>query len=271
VLQLKTARRVIPRGGGPIRERLGRPDERLVFVIGCPRSGTTFLGGAVGTLPGFVDLGEVHALKASIPELAALPPEEAAPRIRRLLDATRRIGLVGARRAVEQTPETSFVARAAALAFPEAAFLHIVRDGRDVVCSLLERGWLSGGREGTDDAGLPYGAEPRFWVEAGRREEFTVVSDARRAAWAWRRYVGAARALGDRAVDVRYERLSSDPGTVAAELAERLGVDADPLATRLAQAHAASVGRFRTELGPDRLADVEDEAGALLAELGYVD
>ena len=52
-------------------------------------------------------------------------------------------------------------------AYPEARAVHIVRDGRDVVCSLLERGWLAAGRAGVDDADLPYGARARFWVEPG--------------------------------------------------------------------------------------------------------
>jgi hypothetical protein len=269
VLQLKTAQRVIRTGGGSLRERFGAADERLVFVIGCPRSGTTFLGRSIGALPGFVDLGEVNALKAAIPELAALPPENAAPRIRRLLGGTRRLSLVGSRRAVEQTPETAYVAHAVAQAFPQATILHIVRDGRDVACSLLERGWLSAGRTGADDAGLAFGAEPRFWVEPGREEAFRAASDARRAAWAWRRYVSAARALGDRAVELRYERLSAEPDAVAAELAASLGIEAAPLAKRLRRAHGTSVGRFRMELSPEQRADVEAEAGPLLRELGY--
>jgi hypothetical protein len=268
-LQLKTAQRVVRTGGGSLRERFGAADDRLVFVLGCPRSGTTFLGRSLGALPGFVDLGEVKALKAAIPEFAAQPPETAAPRIRALLTATRRLSMVGSRRAVEQTPETAFVGEGVARAFPAATILHIVRDGRDVVCSLLERGWLSAGREGADDAGLPYGAEARFWVEPGREAEFRSASDARRAAWAWRRYVGAARGLGERAVELRYERLSSDPDGVADDLAERLGIDAAPLAERLLRAHGTSVGRFRTELSADQLADVEAEAGPLLRELGY--
>jgi Sulfotransferase family len=267
-LQLRTAGRVALRGGG-LRERLGRPDERMVFVIGSPRSGTTFVGRALGSLPGFVDLGEVAPLKAAIPELAGASPSEAAPVLRRILVATRRLGLVGSRRAVEQTPETAFVAETAALAFPEARFVHAVRDGRDVVCSLLERGWLSGGRAGRDDAGHPYGAEPRFWVEAERRAEFRAASDARRAAWAWRRYVSAARALGERAFELRYERLAVQPALVAAELAAHLGVEREPVARALEAAHSSSVGRFRSELEPAQLDDVVAEAGALLAELGY--
>jgi Sulfotransferase family len=268
-LQLRTAQRVVRVGGGSLRERFGAADERLVFVLGCPRSGTTFLGRSLGALPGFVDLGEVKALKAAIPELSALPPETAAPRIHRLLAGTRRLSLVGSRRAIEQTPETAFVEEAVARAFPSATILHIVRDGRDVACSLLERGWLSSGRTGTDDAGLPYGAEPRFWVEPGREDEFRAATDARRAAWAWRRYVGAGRGLGERAVELRYERLSAEPDAVAVELAERLGIESAPLAERLRQAHGSSVGRFRTDLSAEQLADVESEAGPLLRELGY--
>jgi hypothetical protein len=63
VLHLKSAKRLArPRS---LRQALGSPDERLVFVLGSPRSGTTFLAGTIGSLPGFVDLGEVAAVKAA--------------------------------------------------------------------------------------------------------------------------------------------------------------------------------------------------------------
>jgi hypothetical protein len=270
VLHLRTARRLARRGGPALRDRFGPLDERLVFVIGSPRSGTTFLGRSIGSLRGFVDLGEVAPHKASIPELVVLPAEAAAARIRRTLAVARRLGLVGSLRPVEQTPETAFVAEAAALAFPSARFVHIVRDGRDVVCSLLDRGWLSQGRGGGDDAGLPYGAEPRFWVEPQRLEEFRTTSDARRAAWAWRTYVQAARSLGGRAHEIRYERMVSNPDAVATELATFLDVPASELGRALRGAHDESVGRFRRDLTAEQLADVESEAGKLLAELDYL-
>ncbi len=240
----------------------------MVFVLGSPRSGTTFLGRSLGSLPGFVDLGEVTPLKASIPELAALPAGEAAIRIRRILSVTRRFGLVGSLRAVEQTPETAFVAEAVVLALPEARLVHIVRDGRDVVCSLLERGWLRAERRGEDDAGHLHGAAARFWVEEERRAEFARVSDARRAAWAWRRYVTAARAASG-ALEIRYERMARDPDGAASELAGFLEAPVDPLAQALREAHSESVGRFRTDLGREELTDVIAECGPLLRELGY--
>jgi len=242
------------------RPRLGR-EERLVFVVGCPRSGTTFLGRAIGGLPGFVDFGEVTPWKAALPE------GPSADDLRRILERIRRIGLARGLRGVEQTPETAHVLGAALEAYPQALAVHSLRDGRDVVCSLLERGWLNANKDGRDDARLAYGAEPRFWVEPERWEEFAQVSDARRCAWAWRRYVEAVRTVNarDRLLEVRYEGLA----TVADQLAEFLGVNATPTHRALDGFRDSSIGRWKSELTPEQIADVEAEAGPLLRELGY--
>ena len=238
-------------------------DERLVFVVGCPRSGTTFTGSAIGSLPGFVDLDEVTPLKAALPRLAALPADTAARELRAIVERVRLLGLARGLRGVEQTPETSFVLPAARRAYPAALAVHVLRDGRDVVCSLLERGWFRAAHGGADDAGHAYGEHPRFWVEEERRGEFSRVSEARRAAWAWRRYVTAACAAP---LELRYESLLAD----AQRLAPALDVDADALAAAFRPFHTESVGRWRTDLSPRQLHDVEAEAGDLLAELGYV-
>jgi hypothetical protein len=270
-LQLRVAKRLTLRRGATIGERFGALDDRLVFVVGCPRSGTTFLAGAIGSLPGFVDLGEVAPVKASVPELVALPSEEAARRLHRTLVVARRVGLVGAVRGVEQTPEMAFLVDAAARAYPQARIVHIVRDGRDVACSLLARGWLSSTRTDADDAGLRFGAHTRFWVEPSRDAEFAQVSDARRTAWAWRRYVTAAREAEATVYELRYEQLVDDPDTAAHGLATYLGTQPAALAAALRAAHAESVGRHRTDLTPEQLADVMAEAGDVLRELGYTE
>ena len=269
-LQLRVARRLAPRRGASLSERLGRLDDRLVFVVGSPRSGTSFLAGALGSLPGFVDLGEVAPLKAAVADLVALRPAEAARRLRRLLAISRRVGLVGSVRAVEQTPEVVFLLDAVALAYPDARIVHLVRDGRDVVCSLLEKGWLSANRSGEDDAGIAFGPYPRFWVEEERRDEFVTTSDARRAAWAWRRYVSGARSTRAESFELRYERLAEDPSAVSADLAAYVGASQDELETVLRPAHSTSVGRHRRDLSEEQLTDVLAEAGDLLRELGYV-
>ncbi len=243
------------------RGLLGR-EERLVFVVGCPRSGTTFTGSAFGSLEGFVDLDEVTPLKAALPRLAGLPEPEAARELRTILERVRLLGLARGLRGVEQTPETSFVLGAALAAYPQATAVHVVRDGRDVVCSLLERGWFRASRGDADDAGHAYGAQPRFWVEPERRDEFARVSEARRAAWAWRRYVEAASRAP---LELRYETLRDG----AVQLAEELEVPAAGLARAFAGFHGESIGRWRDELTAEQLADVEAEAGETLQALGY--
>jgi hypothetical protein len=261
-LYAASSARIAPRA---LRKRRFRGGGML-FVLGSPRSGTTFLASAIGEQPDVVDLDEVAPLKAAIPHLVTLPPEEAAPPLRRTLELVRLLSLSFGVRGVEQTPETAFVLEAALRAYPDARAVHVVRDGRDVVCSLLERGWLNATRGGADDAGLAYGAHPRFWVEPERVEEFARVSDARRCAWAWRRYLTAARAVRDaRVLEVRYETLRES----ATQLAEHLGLDSGRLDASLAQTFTTSVGRWRRDLDAQQLADVEAEAGPLLAELGY--
>jgi hypothetical protein len=262
-----TAARVARRARG--KRFLGGREERLVFVVGSPRSGTTFVGGALGSQPGFVDLGEVPLLKAAVPQLVACPVEEQARAIRRIVQTVRNLALARGLRAVEQNPETSFVLAGALQAYPSAKAVHMIRDGRDVVCSLIERGWLRPGREGADDANQAYGAHARFWVEPERREEFARASEATRAAWVWRRYVTAVRSAPDRTIEVRYESLAADPAGEADRVAQALDADPAPLRAAFGRVHADSVARWRTDLTAEQLADVETEAGDLLAELGY--
>jgi len=257
--------RIARRGG---LRPLGR-EERLVFVVGSPRSGTTFTGRALGSQPGFVDLDEVTPLKAALPRLAAASPEQAGPQLRRIVERVRTLGLVRGLRGVEQTPETAFVLRAALDAYPQAVAVHVIRDGRDVVCSLLERGWLRGDRGGGDDARQAYGAHARFWVEPERRAEFERASEARRAAWAWRRYVTAAQGVPERTVELRYEALVGNPHAEADRIAAALGAEAEPLRRAFAEVHSSSVGRWRRDMTAEQIAEVEAEAGGLLAQLGY--
>ena len=264
----RTVARVAQRG---LRERGGDPElatERVVFVVGSPRSGTTFLAGAVGAQTGFVDLGEVKPLKANVDRWMSLAEEEAARELRSTVEWVRRLAFVRDLRPVEQTPELSFVVGAAVRAYPQSTVLHIIRDGRDVVCSLLAKGWLRE-REGHDDARKPFGVHPRAWVEPDRRDEFTHAREAARAAWAWRRYVSAARAAPAHTLEVRYEDIAADPGAAAALIAARLETDPEPLAEALAAVHSRSVGRWRRDLTAEQVADVEGEAGPLLRDLGY--
>ncbi len=208
-------------------------------------------------------------LKAALPALVGVPEDEAARRIRQILERVRRLALARRIRAVEQTPEMSFFLTPALAAYPQARAVHIVRDGRDVAASLIDRGWLSDARPGADDAGLGYGAHARFWVEQARIDEFAGASEATRAAWTWRQYVTAARRGSDRVLEIRYEVLAEDPTGTAAAVAAHLGSDPAPLHDAFANVHARSVGRWRETLSDDQVADIEREAGPLLRSLGY--
>ena len=236
-------------------------NDRLVFVVGSPRSGTTFLAGAVGSLPGFVDLGEVAPLKAAVPTLAALDPEEAARRLRRTLSVARRAGLVGSIRPVEQTPEVAHLLRAVPIAYPEARIVHMIRDGRDVVCSLLEKRWLRSQQSAADDAGVAYGSYARFWVEPDRREEFERASDARGS-------VGLAplpdRSSLLRGFDHTRSATSGWPRALGTWRRSSLRTSRRPSEIsprRSGASHAESVGRWRRDLDEPQLADVMDGAG----------
>jgi Sulfotransferase family len=247
-----------------------RNETKLVFVVGSPRSGTTFLAGALGEHDGVVDLGELQPVKAAIPELAALPDDEAARRLRRIVDRVRTLGLSRHLRAVEQTPEVVFVVQAALEAYPDATAIHIVRDGRDVACSLLERGWLSATRGGADDVRAAYGNHPRWWVEPDRLDEFRATSEARRAAWVWRTHVEAGRSVRHpRLLELRYEDLARDPAEGADRIGAHTGLARNELLAALGRVHGRSVGRWQNDLDAAQLADVEAEAGALLRELGF--
>jgi hypothetical protein len=252
-------------------------DERPVFVVGSPRSGTSFTAATIGRVRGFADLGELRPLKRLIPVLAAEPTSEAARRIRSIVSRAQRFGQVAGLRAIEQTPESTFLVPAIARAFPDGKFLHLVRDGRDVAASLVGLGWLRSRLDRTvvDEVGQPLDEQTRFWVEAARAAEFPTASEATRAAWVWRRYETTARAhldvLPGRVFEIRYERLVTDPETVSRELACFLDLPdrAQEFADAFAGAVTTSQGRWRKDLAPDQLGDVLAEAGDLLADLGY--
>jgi hypothetical protein len=77
--------------------------------------------------------------------------------------------------------------------------------------------------------------------------------------------VSAARRGGERTLEIRYESLADAHDA----LADHLEVSSAAVKQALEGAHDQSVGRFRRDLSPEQLEDVEREAGPLLRELGY--
>lgn len=270
---LRSSRRSWRVNGVKPMRAVARADEGTVFIVGSPRSGTSFVAEVLGSVPGFADLGELRPLKRVIPELAAQPTALAAERVRRIILTAQRLGLSTGLRGIEQTPESTYLLPALAEAFPQARIIHMVRDGRDVASSLIGLGWVRSSNR-VDEAGQAFGTHARFWVETDRRAEFEQASDATRAAWVWRRYETTAMAnlvaLADQAITVNYENLVQDPQAVAGRLAKFLGTSSTAAVVDAFSATTSrAMGRWRTDLAPDQLRDVIDEAGPLLEELGY--
>jgi hypothetical protein len=252
-----------------------------VFVLGAPRSGTTFLGSCIGALPEVSYHFEPRVTKAAARQV--YDGTWSQQRAARVFRTSYRLLMLaagdGGRRFVEKNPENCFVVPFLTRTFPDARFVQIIRDGRDVAVSHAEKPWLSATSAGTGQrgrGGQAWGPWARWWVEPERAAEFTAASDLTRTAWSWRRFTESARnALAElppeRVLTVRYEDLVTRPEEAAATIAAFFGhpdVPA-PLREALAKADPGSVGRWRSVLDADGLADVEREAGALLRELGY--
>jgi hypothetical protein len=81
--------------------------------------------------------------------------------------------------------------------------------------------------------------------------------------------VSAVRAVPERVVELRYEALVTQPAVEAERVAAALAGNPAALAGAFGRSHASSLGRWRRDLTGEQVRDVEDEAGELLAELGY--
>jgi hypothetical protein len=163
-------------------------------------------------------------------------------------------------RAGDKTPAYVMQLPLLARSFPEARFLHLIRDGREVALSLAEVSWGPGN---VLDAALQW----RERVERGRR--------------------GAAKVPQDRYLEARYERLVAEPDAALGEVAAFFDLSFDPAMLehgdrapermpRAGREHERSFSEprpglrdWRTEMPRDDLEAVEAAVGDLLEVLGY--
>jgi len=226
---------------------------KQVFIVGMPRSGTTWVMWLLARHPGIVALqqsGMILPLKRmedwwledhrfTSPSAGGAEPSPYSMRSStgvlehgELLEQCRILGqrvidrvaraTPGTLAVVEQTPEhVEFVPFIRSL-FPEAYFLHVVRDPRAVYSSMRTAlcTWASPG-------GFPSGP-----VHIAR---------------AWETYVKLGRGIGeqtDRHANVRYEDLMADPEAELARLGEWLGIEASA-SERAAAVEACSIDKLR--------------------------
>ena len=223
-------------------DSLGR--NPYLFVVGCPRSGTTLLQRVLDAHPDLSVVNEAqfvprvlahHGLDGDAPLTQSMVAEVRSYRrfarldlgekavaraasasatysqfVARLYDAV--ASQQGTPFAGEKTPDYVRFLTLLDRLFPWARFVHLVRDGRDVALSLLE--WAAGGK-GPGRYALwqedPIATSALWWsaqVTAGRRD--------------------GARIGANRYHEVRYEALVADPAAEAAQLASFLDLPYSP-------------------------------------------
>jgi hypothetical protein len=149
--------------------------------------------------------------------------------------------------------------------FPEAKYVHLIRDGRDAAVSFLQ---------------MPEGVVTRTWAHPKTPTDF---------ACQWRTEVQAAQALGGRVgtsryLEVSYEDLVDSPERHLERISEFAGIAYDPAMLGYpghvdlkGKPHQQSLGRpptpglrdWRQELSAGDVEDFEAVAGDLLRSLGY--
>jgi len=258
---------------------------RPVFVVGAPRSGTSFLGRCLGALPELSYHFEPAATQRAAQHVyrGKWSFERARRFYRTVYRWLLRLHLDGDLRYADKSPRNCFLMAFLHRAFPDAQFIHIIRNGRDAALSHSKKPWMqaavaSSGEQGV--GGHAFGPYARFYIEADRAGEFETTSDYHRCIWTWRRHVESAlqakeQLPADQYHEVRYEDLVRAPTEEGHHLLDYLSITAPDSRRRLlgrAQtAHADSVGAWKEELSDAQRRTAEEEAGALLRSLGYDD
>ncbi|HEY0943764.1 MAG TPA: sulfotransferase [Opitutaceae bacterium] len=259
------------------------PIRRPVFVLGCPRSGTTFLGEVLQAMPTVSYFFEPPALKYYTRLIYQNQVSFAQARryyrwgLRALLWSAPGKGP----RIIEKNPNHTWVAETLLKIFPDARFIVISRDARDTALSLLQKPWhlrrsLESGRR--EPGGYLYGPYPHFYIEPERRAEFVETSDLHRCIWIWRRHAEEIERLKTAlpaAVQhhVHYEDLILQPEREWSGILDFIG-ERSPAARAAAmdaarEGHSSSIGRWKRILQPADLAVMAREAGALMKQLHY--
>ena len=270
-----------------------------VFIVGCPRSGTSFLYHLLLSAGGFTRFhtqmnvfdvlepifGDLSSrankermmrewLRSKAFTVSGLDADEVTARVmadcRNASDFMRIVMEAVAReqgvvRWIDSTPTNVPHMLRISRDFPDALFIHIIRDARDVALSLDKRRW---------SRPLPWDRK-RGLLAAGLYWEW-IVSKGRKN----------GLSLGARYMEVRYEDLVERQQPALEKIADFLHHDLDytriqetsvgsvkkPLTSfkeDLKEGHFTPVGRWKDKLTSDQLKQFEQLIGNYLQELGY--
>jgi hypothetical protein len=154
-------------------------------------------------------------------------------------------------------------------AFPDARYVHVIRDGRAVAASLLEVGFWEGWRGPSQWRWGPLSPEhAEMW--AASDSSFPVLAGIQ-----WKLLIENIRAagarIGERYTELRYEEFVADPQAAIAGLREWAALEPDPRhIDRISQLGVRAVGdKWRKSLGVDEQARLEAALAPSLRALGY--
>jgi Sulfotransferase family len=268
-----------------------------VFVVGCPRSGTTLLYNMLLSSGGFaVYLAESNVFNLLAPrfgDLGVRANRESlmdawlqsklfrasflnAQKVRdKVLSECRNDGdflrivmqeiaqAQGVQRWADNSPEELLHTVEIKKTIPDALFIHIIRDGRDVSLSLDAR---------------PHKWIRPFWFDRHNSLAVTGVF------WEWMVQAGRKQgeALGDDFMEVRFEDLKTDPHTTLKEIGQFIQHDLDydrilrvgigsvrEPNTSFKDDPESPVGRWKRRISPRKLAMFQGLVGSTLNGLGY--
>lgn len=270
---------------------------RLVFVLGTGRCGSTLLEQILATHPEIGWVSDLPRRLARVGRALRLPrrsetydllgqqvspmlvdpfrdltAEDAAPwlerRLRRFFEDHTR----GESRPVFMYKFTGWPrARLLAAVFPEARFVHVVRDGRSVANSYVQVRWWQGYR------GVPGWTFGHLSEEESRQWEATNHSWPYLAGLEWKRLMTAFEAARSevgpaRWLDVRYEDLVARPVEETTAVLRFVGLDAwEGLEGELARlgVTAGRADAFRDELRAEDVALLDSLLSSTLERWGY--
>jgi omega-hydroxy-beta-dihydromenaquinone-9 sulfotransferase len=242
-----------------------------VFVIGAPRSGCALTVSLFGTHPEVANWSEAGRLWDPVhyhdPEADhAFAPERATrARIRRLhrwcawyAESRGKARFVNGH--ARNAMRLGYLRRV----FPDARFVHVIRDGRAVVGSIV---FQVGRRERRQARPLGGFARPPGW-RALVRDDL-----AEQAALQWQAVVRHVREqaaeLGPAYTEVRFEAVRARPRETIRALFDFAGLRSGDAALAGVPETLDAAERWRERLDAEQLATVEKAAGPLLRELGY--
>jgi Sulfotransferase family len=284
-----------------------------VFVVGAPHSGADLIGRALKASASFhVTMGQPSVLRvvyafARRPSMHQGRTEAAATVIRdafaqgwqvtphSCLECSRQcraaaglaadaigpcVELRGLERFGDASPDLIYCAEALTYAFPDARIVQLIRNGRDVVTSMLAdpvvMSWFRPSFVNVDTE-FP---NPFFGIESeDDREIWPQLSPAARCVLRWRWSVRLAARLhhslpAGQLKTIRYEDLMGKPDDALAELSRFTGTTFPAAEVRDVARTSRQRGRTRRAGGPslstEDTAQIDKLAGEELRRLGYV-